>query len=125
MPFILGNNSPAKKHMTPGQIKHLTGKRVDLNKWHLPEGYWTCELTGKLYPEAQLECSFPHYLFDRDMLVANRIYVEDAAWLSNEGYEIILTKLKNIGVDYWKIIDDYLTEICANRQPNYFEALAA
>jgi hypothetical protein len=122
---ILGNNSPAKKHMTTGQIKHLTGKRIDLNKWYLPEGYEVCEITGKMHPVSELETSFPHYLFDREMLVTNRIYVEDAAWLSEEGYGIVLTKLGNIGVDYWQVIDDYMTEICANRQPNYFEALAA
>jgi hypothetical protein len=114
-----------KRNMTEAQAKHYTGKRVDLMKWQLPEGYETCELTGKLYPQSELEISFPHYLFDKKMLIANGIYVEDASWLSEEGYGIILTKLENIGVDYWQVIDDYLTEICVNRQPNYFEALAA
>lgn len=111
--------------MTAKQIAHLTGKRINLNKWHLPEEYELCELTGKMLPMSELEISFPHHLFDRDMLIENGIYVEDAAWLSEEGYGIILTTLENIGVDYWAVIDEYMTQICVNRQPRFFEAVAA
>ncbi len=36
------NETTTRKTMTPAQIKQLTGKRVDVCKWALPEGYGVC-----------------------------------------------------------------------------------
>lgn len=94
------------------------GKRIDSTKWIIPDGYWRCEMTGKLYAEADLvDYSFYHYFFDRSFLVAHGICCEAAAWLSEEGYYIIIDKLDQLGLldayyAAWDHIDDFLQGRC-------------
>lgn len=94
------------------------GKRIDSTKWIIPDGYWRCEMTGKLYAEADLiNYSFAHYFFSRHFLIANGIYCEAAAWLSEEGYDIIMGKLDNLGVldayyAAWDHYDDIINGRC-------------
>lgn len=88
----------------------FTGKRIDSTKWIIPAGYERCEMTGKLFAERDLlDYSFAHYFFDRDFLIENRIYCEAAAWLSEEGYYLIIDTLDRLGVlaDYYAAWDHY------------------
>lgn len=70
------------------------GKRIDSTKWNIPEGYNLCAFTGKFYAETDLQISFGHHYFDRSWLIEKGIYVEDAAWLSEEGYDKITSVLE-------------------------------
>lgn len=90
------NAQTEKRNMTNPAA--FIGKRVDPSRWTIPAGYDRCEMTGKLYPHNQLEHTFRHWVFNRDFLAENGIYVEDAAWLSAEGYDLIMTKLDDLGV---------------------------
>jgi hypothetical protein len=110
------------KRMTVKQIKHYTGKRVNSVKWQIPDGYERCAMTGKMYPDTLLEVSFPHTLFDRDMLLSNHIYVEDAEWLSQEGFELILMKLEQIGVDFYAVLDAEFDRILSIRSSHFLAA---
>ena len=85
----------------------FVGKMIDSTKWNIPEGYERCELTGKLYREDDMTVSFPHYFFDKAFLREHRIYVEDAAWLSDEGYDIIMATLEKLGMMdfYWSQVE--------------------
>jgi hypothetical protein len=74
-------------------IGAFVGKQIDPTKWAIPSGFERCEITGKLYPESELEITFQHYLFDKAFLIANHIYCEDAAWLSAEGFDRIIDTL--------------------------------
>lgn len=76
----------------------FVGKVIDSTKWNVPEGYDKCEMTGKLHPYSALERTFEHHFFDRQFLIDNHIYCEDAAWLSDEGYDLIIAKLDELGV---------------------------
>lgn len=76
----------------------FVGKHVDSTKWIIPAGYERCAMTGKLHAEADLERTFFHYAFPKAFLVANGIYVEDAAWLSDEGYDLIEATLDRLGL---------------------------
>lgn len=73
------------------------GKKINLNKWNLPEGYNVCEKTRKFYAESDLGVTFAHHTFDRNWLIEKHIYIEDAAWLSAEGYDEIMDVLKREG----------------------------
>lgn len=87
---------PTKR--TIRNIDAFIGKRISSVHWVIPPGYATCEITGKLHPESALEVTFQHYLFDKEFLVTNHIYCEDAAWLSAEGYDFIIATLDRLGV---------------------------
>lgn len=73
------------------------GKRIDTTKWELPYGYDVCRMTGKFMAEDDLCVTFNHYAFEKSFLVANSIYIEDAEWLSEEGYDLIMAKLEQLG----------------------------
>lgn len=73
------------------------GKKVNPNKWQIPEGYQLCAKTGKMYAETSLWITFAHWFFDRSWLIEKGIMVEDAAWLSEEGYDEIMDVLKREG----------------------------
>jgi hypothetical protein len=73
------------------------GKRIDTTKWVIPTGWRICRMTGKLLREDDLGVTFRHYLFDKSLLLANGCYVEDADWLSEEGFDLIMTKLEAAG----------------------------
>lgn len=79
-------------------VDAFIGKRVSAVHWVIPAGYATCAITGKLFPESELEITFQHYLFDKAFLTSNGIYCEDAAWLSAEGFDIIIDTLDRLGV---------------------------
>lgn len=66
--------------------------------WNIPDGYAICAMTGKFDRFENLSVTFPHHLFDRDFLKANGIYVEDADWLSAEGYDEIIDVLDRLGM---------------------------
>ena len=82
-----------KKHTIKTPSKWI-GKKVDTNKWSIPQGYHLCAKTGKLFAEDDLLVTFAHWLFDRSWLVAKGIMVEDADWLSEEGFFEIADVLK-------------------------------
>jgi hypothetical protein len=73
------------------------GKKVTVGKWIIPDGWAVCAMTGELYREADCLISFPHYRFDRQFLLDNDIYVEDAEWLSEKGYYQIVDVLERLG----------------------------
>ncbi len=77
--------------------KHI-GKRVNPNKYVIPEGYVLCAMTGKFYAERDAEISFAHWAFDSKWLRQRHIYIEDADWLSQDGYDRIMDVLKDEGV---------------------------
>lgn len=97
-------------------IGAFTGKRIDPTKWEIPSGYERCEITGKLHPESELEITFQHYLFDKAFLIATGIYCEDAAWLSEEGFDFILGTLDTLGVlDAYRAAFDHLQDFINGR----------
>ena len=97
-------------------IGAFTGKRIDPTKWTIPTGYERCEITGKLLPESELEITFQHYLFDKAFLTVNGIYCEDAAWLSQEGFDHILGTLDRLGVyDAYRAAFDHLQDFIDGR----------
>lgn len=96
--MVIIQQQTTKRQMTEAQAKALTGKRIDPNKWKLPEGFKTCAMTGKLHPECALECSFSHWAFERSFLIEHGICIEDADWLSEEGYDLIMAKLESLGL---------------------------
>jgi len=92
------------------------GKRIDSTKWVIPSGFERCEITGKLLPVSDLEITFQHYLFDKSFLIANHIYCEDAAWLSEEGYDFIINTLDRLGVyDAYRAAFDHLQDFAEGR----------
>jgi hypothetical protein len=101
--------APVLKTMTQAQIAYLTGKRVDSNKWIIPDWHAKCAVTGKMYPEDAFAISFPHHAFTREQL--NDLggwgvgWVEDADWLSEEGYDILMARVDALG--YRHFIDEY------------------
>lgn len=56
-----------------------------------------CRKTGKLVREADALVTFRHYIFDRQWLIAKHIYIEDADWLTEEGWNEIVDVLKQEG----------------------------
>lgn len=98
-------------------VAAFVGKVVDSTKWNIPNGYFKCEMTGKLFAEADLEHTFNHHFFNREFLVSNHIYCETAAWLSAEGYDIIMAKLEDLGVleayrEAWEHEGDFMRGRC-------------
>lgn len=93
---------PNRKAMTPVQARYLTGKRVDSMKWIIPDGYGFCAITGKMLPESELLVTFAHHHFTREqrsLLGAWGVgWCEDADWLSEEGYEVIMTRVEVCGL---------------------------
>jgi hypothetical protein len=87
------------------------GKRINTVKWNIPCGYEICRQTGKLYPESQLLSSFNHHLFERPWLRANGIFVEDADWLSDDGYDEIVSVLEKAGVWDQYIEGEYIGKV--------------
>jgi hypothetical protein len=79
-------------------IAAFVGKRIDANRWAIPEGYRLCAKTWKLHPESRLERSFAHWVFPREFLLQHGIYVEDADWLSDEGHDEIMSVLECLGL---------------------------
>lgn len=75
------------------------GKRVDGVLWDIPEGYVRCAITHKLCREqdAYISC-YVRFFVDRTILSANGIYVEEADWLSEEGYCIVLDTVERLGL---------------------------
>ena len=57
--------------------------------------------------EDNLTASFFHCAFDRDFLIEHNIYIEDADWLSSDGYDEIMTTLENLGIDYVESVEAY------------------
>lgn len=86
---------PAK--LTMHNPHQFVGKRIDPNRWEIPPNYARCAMTGKLHPIDALVITFRHHIFQWDWLVAHGIAIEDAAWLSNEGYDQIMDVLKREG----------------------------
>jgi len=84
-----------KRNMT--NINYYIGKKLDLNKWNIPEGYELCAKTGKFYAISDLCVTFAHWMFDRNWLIEKNIMIEDAAWLSEEGYDQIIEVVKAEG----------------------------
>ena len=82
----------------------FVGKVVDGVFWAVPEGYVKCAITGKLHKEedAYISC-YVRFAFSREFLSSNGIYVEEADWLSEEGYDIVISTLDRLGV-----LDQYL-----------------
>lgn len=88
------------------------GKRVDTTRWIIPDGYVKCAMTGKLCTEEQASISFAHWMFEREFLIENGIYVEDADWLCEEGYDLIMAKLDELGyLDYYYGLDPNRTDL--------------
>lgn len=77
----------------------FTGKIVDSTKWIIPDGYATCAVTGKFYPFDQLSITFAHWVFSRDFRIQHDLNCEDADWLSEEGYYILMSKLQQLGLE--------------------------
>ena len=73
------------------------GKKVNPNKWAIPEGYELCAKTGKFFAKDDLLITFAHWMFDRSWLIEKNIMVEDADWLCEEGYYQIIDVLKREG----------------------------
>ncbi len=96
------NTTDGLKAMTPAQIAYYTGKRVDSTKWIIPEGYGFCAITGKMLPESELLVTFAHHHFTREqraLLGAWGVgWCEDADWLSEEGYEVIMSRVEACGL---------------------------
>lgn len=75
------------------------GRRVDFTKWIVPDGYVRCEFTGKLCRENEALVTFDHWALTRDQRVQLGIWhVEDASWLSDEGYDGIMSLLERAGL---------------------------
>lgn len=83
--------------------ERFVGKRVDSTRWLIPDGYVQCAFTGKLCREDDALVTFDHWAFSREERLAMRIWhVEDASWLSEEGYDAILAVLETHGkLDYY------------------------
>lgn len=78
------------------------GKRIDPLRWEIPAGYHLCRKTGKLHHEDDLLVTFDHTRFERSFLREHGILVEDAEWLSEEGYDEIMDVLERLGLrDYY------------------------
>lgn len=77
--------------------EHHIGKRLDPNKWNIPDGYVLCRKTGMLVREQDALITFFHWAFDRQWLIEKNIYVEDADWLTLRGYEEIMEVLRREG----------------------------
>jgi hypothetical protein len=103
---------PTKKTMTAKQIAYFIGKRVDSVKWNIPEGYGFCAITAKFMPESELLVTFAHHHFTKAQRAELGAYgvgwCEDAEWLSEEGYEQIMSRVEACGFKdvyedgYWK-----------------------
>lgn len=76
---------------------YYIGKKLNPNKWNIPEGYELCAKTGKFLAVNDLLATFAHWLFDRSWLIEKSIMVEDAQRLSGEGYDEIMDVLKHEG----------------------------
>ena len=87
----------------------FVGRRVDPNAWHIPDGYALCRKTWKLQREKDLLRTFAHHLFPREFLLQHGIYIEDADWLSNEGYDEIMDVLCRLG-----LYDAYVEAVWSN-----------
>lgn len=87
-----------KKTMSAAQAAHLTGKRVNRDKWQLPDGFAVCAVTDKMLPESELLVTFQdgHLTAERWALVGPRI--EDADWLSEEGYGLLMDRVGAAGL---------------------------
>jgi hypothetical protein len=77
----------------------FVGQRINLTKWQLPRNaeYAICRMTGKLMHMDDLGVTFWHQAFERSFLSKHGIMIEDADWLSEEGYEAIMNKLVSLG----------------------------
>lgn len=90
------NNDTKKRTMkTPAAF---VGRRVNPDKWNIPAGYGLCRMTQKLHHEDDLLVTFAHWKFEKQFLLDNGIYVEDAEWLSEAGYDLIMDKLEALGM---------------------------
>lgn len=82
------------------------GKRIDETKWIITDArYQVCRMTYKLFDTAAGDPSFGHYHFEKQFLLDNGIYVEDAEYLSLEGFAQIQQALEDLGL--W---DQYIEE---------------
>lgn len=92
------------------------GKKLNPGKWNLPESYVLCAKTGKLCKEADAIITFSHWMFNRKFLTANNIYVEDAQWLSEEGYDEIVAVLERTGkYDEYRSAFDHIQDYVEGR----------
>lgn len=79
------------------------GKAVDTRKWNIPgldDRYAICRYTGKLFDCWNTGATFNHHAFNRDWLINNGLYVEDAEWLSDEGFDQMMMQFDKLGIDY-------------------------
>lgn len=88
---------PAKRVMR--NPERFIGKRINGLIWSEPDGYCRCAITGKFHrqDDAMISCYVRHFI-DRKVLSANGIYVEEADWLSQEGYDIVLSTIERLGL---------------------------
>lgn len=77
--------------------EYFEGKRISVGKWNLPDGWDVCAYTGRLHRWDDLMVTFPHTRFDRQWLLDHNLYVEDAEWLSVEGWDQMVAKLEALG----------------------------
>lgn len=90
-----------RRAMTAAQVRHYTGKRIDLSKWVVPAGYAVCVVTGVMLPEAELMNSVDYRLHDK-IKAALGYGVADADWLSDRGFGIVIAALGC--EDYWDYV---------------------
>lgn len=91
------SDQPARRQMHNPEA--FVGKVVDTTKWDVPDGYAICACTGKLFPESQLLITFDHLAFDRQFRIEHGLTVEDADWLSEEGYFELMDILQRLGLE--------------------------
>ena len=70
--------------------EYFEGKRMNPNKWIIPQGWNLCEQSDRLYREEDLLLTFFDWVFPCQWLRDRNIYVEDASWLSQAGYDEIV-----------------------------------
>lgn len=80
------------------QPEKFVGMRVDTNKWVIPAGYVLCAKTHKLVAEKNALITFNHHLFSRAFFARVGWYVEDADWLTEEGWSEIQRDLEAAGL---------------------------
>lgn len=95
------------KTTTKRTIRHpekWVGKRIDLNKWQLPEDYTVCRWTGEVM-HVHHGVSWPDFIFDWGWLKAHGLNIDAAEYLSKRGYDQMVQRLADLGVDIYQMWD--------------------
>ena len=81
--------------------EHFIGKVINPMCWEYDsDKYERCAITGKLYPIEDVSISSYHrFNVSKQILLENSIYCEEAECLSQEGYDIIVDKLEELGYE--------------------------